>query len=227
MVTKVMLLVICYQPWLTMLSRRLDLPGAFYSGWRCFCSSSCVFRIFAPKSPTFEKTKEARNLMARSYIMDVWIMLKNHYLRTIYMIILMAFFCFLAHVTQDLYPTFLESQLGHSTMEQTVTSVVYNIGAIIGGILVVHYSSDVSRKLCILVCAVLVGAYIPLWIYAHNIQHSLRFGAFVLQFFVQGSFGVVPAHLNELSPPGFRGNTSGLSYQLGNMISAAQFADPG
>ncbi|ORY98484.1 major facilitator superfamily domain-containing protein, partial [Syncephalastrum racemosum] len=197
------------------------------STWRIVYWTGAVFallavfmRFFVPESATFEKTKEARKLMDRSFIKDIWIMLRNHYLRIIYMVILMAFFCFLAHGSQDLYPTFLQTQLGYTSAEMTVTSVVYNIGAIIGGILVGFYSSYLGRKLCIVVSCIMVGAFIPLWIYAPNI-HSLRFGAFVLQFFVQGGFGVVPAHLNELSPPAFRGLMPGLTYQLGNLISAA------
>ncbi|KAI8149188.1 major facilitator superfamily domain-containing protein [Fennellomyces sp. T-0311] len=208
----------------TLINYAVEATG---SSWRilfwvgaAFALVAVFIRIFVPESPTFEKTQEARTVMGRSYFMDLWIMLKNHYLRTIYMIILMAFFCFLAHGTQDLYPTFLKTQLGYSAEEQTVTSVVYNIGAIIGGIIIGFYSSYIGRKLSIVVSVFLVGAFIPLWTYAPTI-HSLRFGAFVLQFFVQGAFGVVPAHLNELSPPAFRALMPGLSYQLGNLISAA------
>lgn len=197
------------------------------STWRIVYWTGAVFallavfmRFFVPESATFEKTKEARKLMDRSFILDIWIMLRNHYLRIIYMVILMAFFCFLAHGSQDLYPTFLQTQLGYTSAEMTVTSVVYNIGAIIGGILIGFYSNYLGRKFCIVVSCLLIGAFIPLWIYAPNI-HSLRFGAFALQFFVQGGFGVVPAHLNELSPPAFRGLVPGLTYQLGNLISAA------
>ncbi|KAI8149189.1 major facilitator superfamily domain-containing protein [Fennellomyces sp. T-0311] len=197
------------------------------SSWRimfwagaAFALLAVAIRFFVPESETFEKTKEARKLMSRSYIKEIWIMIKNHYLRVIYMVILMAFFNFFSHGSQDLYPTFLLKQLNYTTTQQTVTSVVYNIGAIVGGTIIGFYSSYVGRKISIMVSCVFVGAFIPLWIYGPNIS-SLQFGSFVLQFFVQGAWGVVPAHLNELAPPAFRGLMPGLAYQLGNLISAA------
>lgn len=147
-------------------------------------------------------------------------MIKNHYLRVIYMVILMALFNFFSHGSQDLYPSFLIKQLNYSTTEQTVTSVIYNIGAIAGGTILGCYSTYFGRKLTIAVACVFVGAFIPLWVFGPNIQ-SIQFGSFVLQFFVQGAWGVIPAHLNELAPASFRGLMPGLAYQLGNLISAA------
>ncbi|KAI8146581.1 major facilitator superfamily domain-containing protein [Fennellomyces sp. T-0311] len=198
------------------------------SSWRilfwagaAFALLAAFIRIFVPESPTFEKTQESRKLfMGRSYLKDIWIMLKNHYRRAIYMTILMAFFNFLAHGSQDLYPTFLRAQLNFDAAQVTITSVIYNIGSFIGCALLGCYSSYFGRKRVIVFGSVMVGAFIPLWIYAPEV-HSLRFGAFVLFFFVQGTWGVVPAHLNELSPPAFRALLPGLSYQLGNLISAA------
>ncbi|KAI9322618.1 major facilitator superfamily domain-containing protein [Dichotomocladium elegans] len=197
------------------------------SSWRIMFWASAVFallivvlRFWIPESETFEKTKEARKIMSRSFMNEIWSMIKLHYLRVIYMILLMAFFNFFSHGSQDLYPTFLLKQLNYSSTQQTVTSVIYNVGAIIGGIIIGFYSSWIGRKLSIMVCCVFVGAFIPLWIYGPNI-HAVQFGSFVLQFFVQGAWGVVPAHLNELSPPAFRGLMPGLAYQLGNLISAA------
>ncbi|KAF7731901.1 hypothetical protein EC973_007732 [Apophysomyces ossiformis] len=197
------------------------------SSWRimfwtgaAFALLAVVIRFWVPESEAFEKTKEARKMMGRSYLKETWIMMKNHWRRVIYMIILMSFLNFSSHGSQDLYPTFLLNQLGYTPAEQTVTSVVYNIGAIIGGMIVGYYSNYLGRKFCIAVCAIMCGCFIPLWAFAPNI-HALRFGAFVVQFFVQGAWGVVPAHLNELAPPAFRGLMPGLAYQLGNLVSAA------
>ncbi|KAI8142983.1 major facilitator superfamily domain-containing protein [Fennellomyces sp. T-0311] len=183
------------------------------SSWRIMFWTGAVFallavaiRFFVPESPTFAKTKEARDSLGHSY--------------TIYMIILMSFFNFYSHGSQDLYPTFLKVQLGYTPAEQSVTTVLHNIGAIIGGTIVGLYSNYLGRRICIVFSACMVGCFIPLWIYGPNI-HSLRFGAFVLQFFIQGAWGIVPAHLNELAPSGFRGLMPGLSYQLGNLVSAA------
>ncbi|KAI9258230.1 major facilitator superfamily domain-containing protein [Phascolomyces articulosus] len=197
------------------------------SSWRIMFWAGSVFALLAvairfvvPESEAFEKTQEARKIMSRSFFKDIWIMIKSHYLRVIYMVILMAFFNFFSHGSQDLYPSFLLKQLGYSTTQQTVTSVIYNIGAICGGTIIGFYSNYFGRKISIMVCCVFVGAFIPLWIYGPNIQ-SVQFGSFVLQFFVQGAWGVVPAHLNELAPPAFRGLMPGLAYQLGNLVSAA------
>ncbi|ORY96521.1 major facilitator superfamily domain-containing protein [Syncephalastrum racemosum] len=185
-----------------------------------FAFLAIFIRFFVKESDAFEKTKEARKIMSRSFFKEIWYMIKFHYLRVVYMVILMAFFNFLSHGSQDLYPTFLTTQLGYSTTDQTVTSVIYNVGAIVGGTIIGFYSGWLGRKLSMMICAILAGAFIPLWIYAPN-KASLQFGSFAMQFFVQGAWGVIPAHLNELSPPAFRALMPGLAYQLGNLISAA------
>lgn len=165
------------------------------SSWRimfwtgsAFALLAIVIRFWVPESETFEKTKEARKAMGRSYLKETWVMLKNHWRRVIYMIVLMSFLNFSSHGSQDLYPTFLLNQLGYTAAEQTVTSVVYNIGAIIGGMIIGYYSNYLGRKFCIALCAIFTGCFIPLWAFAPNI-HALRFGAFVVQFFVQGAWG--------------------------------------
>ncbi|KAI7906907.1 major facilitator superfamily domain-containing protein [Cokeromyces recurvatus] len=197
------------------------------SSWRilfwvgaAFAILAIVIRIWVPESDTFEKQKEARKILGRSLLTEIKLALKHHWLRLIYMVILMAFMNFFSHGSQDLYPTFLTTQLGYTPTEQTVTSVIMNLGAICGGILFGYLSNYFGRRLILSVCAICAGAFIPLWIYGPNI-HTLQFGAFVMQFFVQGGWGVIPAHINELSPPSFRGLLPGLSYQLGNLISAA------
>ncbi|KAI7849036.1 major facilitator superfamily domain-containing protein [Circinella umbellata] len=197
------------------------------SSWRILFWTGSVFallavfiRFFVPESQSFEQTKEVRKLNSTSYVKELMYMLKNHYRRTIYMIVLMAFFNFYSHGTQDLYPTFLKVQLGYTPAEQTATTVIHNIGALLGGTIVGLYSNYTGRRVSIVLSAIMVGAFIPLWIYAPNL-HSLRFGAFTLQFFIQGAWGIVPAHLNELAPANFRGLMPGLAYQLGNLISAA------
>ncbi|KAI7852021.1 major facilitator superfamily domain-containing protein [Circinella umbellata] len=208
----------------TLVNYAVQITG---STWRIMFWAGSVFALLAvairfvvPESETFEKTQEARKLMSRSFFKDIWIMIKTHYLRVIYMVILMAFFNFFSHGSQDLYPSFLLKQLEYTTTEQTVTSVIYNVGAIVGGTIIGFYSNYFGRKISIMISCVFVGAFIPLWIYGPNMG-SLQFGSFVLQFFVQGAWGVVPAHLNELAPPAFRGLMPGLAYQLGNLISAA------
>jgi SHS family lactate transporter-like MFS transporter len=167
------------------------------SSWRIlfwigagFALLAVMMRFWVPESETFEKQKEARKVLGRSLLTEVKIAVKKHWLRMIYMVILMAFMNFLSHGSQDLYPTFLTTQLGYTATQMTVTSVIYNLGAICGGLIFGHLSNSFGRRFILSICAVCAGAFIPLWIYAPNIQ-SLQFGAFVMQFFVQGAWGKV------------------------------------
>ncbi|CAO0802809.1 unnamed protein product [Mucor circinelloides] len=197
------------------------------SSWRIlfwvgagFAVLAVIIRIWVPESETFEEQQRARKILGRSLWSETKLAVRNHWLRMIYMVILMAFMNFFSHGSQDLYPTFLLKSLGYTPTQQTVTNVIMNIGAICGGTIFGYLSNYFGRRLILCVCAICAGAFIPLWIFAPNIQ-SLQFGAFVMQFFVQGGWGVIPAHVNELAPAAFRGLIPGLAYQLGNLISAA------
>ncbi|MDB5093935.1 MAG: transporter, partial [Candidatus Eremiobacteraeota bacterium] len=133
----------------------------------------------------------------------------------LYAILLMAAFNFMSHGSQDLYPTFLQKQRGFDPhLTQNVT-VVMNVGAIIGGTLLGALSQRIGRRVTILACCVLGAISIPLWTGGAT-PVLLAIGAFIMQFFVQGAWGVIPAHLNELSPNDVRGTFPGFTYQLGN-----------
>ncbi|GJJ69468.1 MFS transporter, SHS family, lactate transporter [Entomortierella parvispora] len=147
-------------------------------------------------------------------------MLKQHWRRCIYAILLMAGFNFMSHGSQDLYPTFLKAQLGYTASQVTVATVVMNIGAIIGGLIVGYLSEYYGRRTMIIWSSVLGLCFLPLWMLPTNYA-PLVTGAFFMQFCVQGAWGVIPVHLAELSPPGFRSTFPGLAYQLGNLISAS------
>jgi SHS family lactate transporter-like MFS transporter len=142
----------------------------------------------------------------------------------LYMIALMtAFNCF-SHGTQDLYPSaFLERQRGLSTATVSKVAIVYSLGAISGGILVGAYSQRIGRRRAIVMAALLALPMIPFWIGPTSVV-GLAVGGFMIQFAVQGAWGVVPAHLNELSPVSVRGTFPGLAYQLGNL--AASYLSP-
>ena len=136
-------------------------------------------------------------------------------------ILLMAAFNFMSHGSQDLFPTFMTKQEGFPPNVTSTITIVMNVGAILGGTLLGAWSQRFGRRATILVCCVLGAIVIPLWSGALGASiPKFAAGAFLIQFFVQGAWGVIPAHLNELSPVDVRGTFPGLTYQLGNLISA-------
>ncbi|KAJ1958367.1 Carboxylic acid transporter [Linderina pennispora] len=147
-------------------------------------------------------------------------MLKKHWLRCIYSIILMAGMNFMSHGSQDLYPTFLKKQHGYTPRQATIGTVVGNLGAIVGGIIFGYNSEYFGRRRTIAFCCICGACFIPLWILPQKYGPLLA-GAFFMQVFVQGAWGVIPVYLSEISPAAFRSTFPGLSYQLGNLISAS------
>jgi SHS family lactate transporter-like MFS transporter len=137
----------------------------------------------------------------------------------LFLVVLMFGFNSFSHGTQDLYPTFLEKN--HLFAPQTVrtVSMIGSIGALLGGICFGTWSERIGRRRAIAIAAVLAIPMIPLWAYSHTIA-MLAVGGFLMQFMVQGAWGVIPAHLNELSPPAVRGTFPGLAYQLGNLLAS-------
>jgi MFS transporter, SHS family, lactate transporter len=101
----------------------------------------------------------------------------------------------------------------------SVIVMVYNIGALAGGILFGTLSEKIGRRRAIAIAALLTIPAIPLWAYSHSVP-ILALGGFLMQFMVQGAWGVIPAHLNELSPPAVRGTVPGFAYQIGNLLSS-------
>src|SRR5208282_247704 len=140
--------------------------------------------------------------------------------RFIYLVVLMAMMNFMSHGTQDLYPTFLQQQRHFSTRATAIVSVISMLGAITGGILVGLYSDRRGRRRAMATSALLAVLLIPLWLYAPTMAW-IAAGAFAIQFMVQGAWGVVPAHINELSPGRLRGFFPGFAYQLGVLIAAS------
>jgi MFS transporter, SHS family, lactate transporter len=132
---------------------------------------------------------------------------------------LMFAFNSFSHGSQDLYPTFLTKD--HHFTPQTVgfIAIIANIGALLGGILFGTWSEKIGRRRAIVTAALLSIPIIPLWAYSRTVP-MLALGGFLMQFMVQGAWGVIPAHLNELSPPAVRGTFPGLAYQLGNFLSS-------
>ncbi|HEV1993656.1 MAG TPA: MFS transporter [Candidatus Acidoferrum sp.] len=139
--------------------------------------------------------------------------------RFAYLVLLLAMMNFIAHGTQDMYPTFLQQQHGFSPQRTSDFTVISMIGALCGG-LMFGFISDGRGRRRTMVTAVLLGiAVIPLWVFAPNLPLILM-GGFLMQFMVQGAWGVIPAHINELSPDQLRGFFPGLAYQFGVLIAS-------
>jgi SHS family lactate transporter-like MFS transporter len=131
----------------------------------------------------------------------------------------MTAFNFFSHGTQDLYPTFLQVQHGFDPHQVSLIAVIYNLGAIIGGLSFGAMSEYFGRRRMIIIAALLSLAVLPFWAFAATAVW-LAVGAFLMQVMVQGAWGVIPVHLNELSPDEARGTFPGFVYQLGNLIAS-------
>jgi len=170
-------------------------------------------RSKVPESATWVESRAAA--VGRS----LWSALSGHWLLALYAIALMTCFNLFSHGTQDLYPTFLESQRGFSTGTRSIIAIVYNIGAICGGVVFGTLSSRIGRRAAIALAAGLSLVVLPFWAYSLT-PVALAMAAFVMQFMVQGAWGVVPVHLNELSPEGLRATFPGVVYQFGNLLAS-------
>jgi MFS transporter, SHS family, lactate transporter len=182
---------------------------------------SLLIRLGVRESEVWESARE-RQRMTRTSLAQVlfnWATLR----RFIYLVLLMTAFNWASHGTQDVYPTFLKAAdqggAGLSPTTATWIAVIYNVGAIIGGILVGTLSQRFGRRISIIVCAALAVPLVPLFAYSSS-AGMLCLGAFLMQIMVQGAWGVIPAHLTELSPDEIRGFYPGVTYQLGNLLAA-------
>jgi SHS family lactate transporter-like MFS transporter len=136
-----------------------------------------------------------------------------------FVILLMTAFTSFSHGTQDLYPTFLQKDHGLAPGTVGLVVVIANIGALLGGICCGTLSERLGRKRAIIVSSLLAIPMIPLWAWSHTAV-TLAIGGFLMQFMVQGAWGVIPAHLNELAPAPVRAIFPGLAYQLGSLLSS-------
>jgi SHS family lactate transporter-like MFS transporter len=167
--------------------------------------------FFVPESTVWRDKSLARGVLFHA-IRDNWRVV-------LFMVVLMTGFNFLSHGTQDLYPTFLSAQHHLSPPVVGSIAIFYNVGAIIGGTAFGALSQSFGRRRTIVVAVLLVIPIIPLWAFSASTLW-LAIGAFLMQVMVQGAWGVVPVHLNELSPAGVRGTLPGLVYQLGNLFAS-------
>ena len=145
--------------------------------------------------------------------------LKKRWPLFVYVVVLMTAFNLFSHGTQDLYPTFLQVEHKLATHTVSLIAIIGNVGAITGGLLFGALSQRVGRRKAIVFGALISLPIIPLWAFSAT-PVLLGIGAFLMQVAVQGAWGVVPVHLNELSPDEVRGTFPGFAYQLGNLLAA-------
>jgi SHS family lactate transporter-like MFS transporter len=136
-----------------------------------------------------------------------------------YLILLMTLMMFLSHGTQDLYPHFLKTVHQFSGATISYVAILYNVGAVAGAILFGHLSESFGRRYSMVAALALSLAVIPAWAFGSSLP-LLAAGAFLMQMGVQGTWGIIPAHLNELSPDAVRGLMPGFAYQLGILFAA-------
>ena len=144
----------------------------------------------------------------------------SHWKTFSYLVLLMTLMMFLSHGTQDLYPDFLKSAHGFTPAIVSYVAILYNVGAILGAITFGHLSESFGRRRSMMLALLVSLAVIPAWAFGGSLA-VLALGAFVMQVGVQGAWGIIPAHLNELSPDAVRGLMPGLAYQLGILFAAA------
>jgi SHS family lactate transporter-like MFS transporter len=180
-----------------------------------------LIRSRVRESEVWESAREKLRV-TRTSLRDV-LFNKTVMRRFVYLILLMTAFNWMSHGTQDVYPTFLKAHdhggAGLSATTATWIAVLYNVGAIIGGLIFGTLSERFGRRYTIVFCAVLGLPIVPLFAYSHTVG-LLCLGSFLMQVAVQGAWGVIPAHLTEMSPDAIRGFYPGVTYQLGNCLAA-------
>jgi SHS family lactate transporter-like MFS transporter len=144
----------------------------------------------------------------------------SHWKLFLYMVAFLAAMAFTSHGTQDMYPTFLQRQWHFSPARRSAITVLSGIGGIIGGLVLGHLSDLWGRRKTIITAFILGALLIPLWAYAPN-QALLIAGAFLMQLMVHGAWGVIPAHLSELSPNSVRALLPGFAYQSAGVIASS------
>jgi SHS family lactate transporter-like MFS transporter len=152
----------------------------------------------------------------RSY----WRAVVRHWRLFFYLVLLMTIMNLISHGTQDLYPTFLQQQRHFSPGVTAMIIMISMVGAICGGLTFGHYSDRRGRRRAMVTAVVLALGLAPAWVLAPNVP-LIVVAAFLMQFMVQGAWGVVPVHLNELSPDELRGFFPGFAYQLGVLCASS------
>jgi MFS transporter, SHS family, lactate transporter len=183
-----------------------------FLGGLAFALLIAILTMLSPESSSWEKH---RLHSVGEVAKVVW----HHRARFVYLMIMMTAMICLSHGTQDLYPDFLKTVHKFSNVVVSNLAIIYNIGAIVGALVIGHYSDRLGRRYAVILGLVICALSIPLWAFGSTVA-LLAVGSFAMQFGVQGAFGVIPAHLNELSPSSVRSLFPGVVYQLGVLVAA-------
>ncbi|KAK3066653.1 hypothetical protein LTR53_016916, partial [Teratosphaeriaceae sp. CCFEE 6253] len=180
-----------------------------------------LIRIAFPESKQFRERKLEghKSVTPAIFWLETKSMLAKEWRMCIYCIILMTWMNYYSHTSQDSYTTFMLTQKGLDNRNASIASILMKTGACVGGTVIGYLSQFVGRRRAMVGASLMSALLIPAWILPTKMG-SLSASGFMLQFFVQGAWGVIPIHLNELSPPAFRSSFPGITYQLGNMISS-------
>ncbi len=199
--------------------------AAPYIGWRGLFVVGVApallvlyIRINVKESAAWEATRE-RSAKSGAKGVNVFSALFRRPGLLLFAVAMMTCFNFFSHGTQDVYPTFLKAQHKFTDAMASNLVVVMNVGAILGGVMFGALSDRIGRRRAITIAALLALPVLPLWAFSAT-PLLLGLGGFLMQICVQGAWGVVPIHLNELSPDEARGTFPGVTYQLGNLIAA-------
>ena len=193
--------------------------GDYTVGWRGMFLLSVLpallvlfVRSHVPESPAFTEAQSGPRP-------GLWESISANWGLVIYSVVLMLCFNLFSHGTQDLYPTFLQTQHGFDPGTVSWINIVANLGALVGGLIFGYVSEKIGRVNAITVAALIAFPALPLWAFSST-PILLAAGAFVMQIAVQGAWGVIPVHLNELSPGAVRATLPAFIYQAGNFLAS-------
>src|SRR6478752_8620243 len=170
-------------------------------------------RSFVKESEVWERTRHKHKSFGE-YAAEI----ASHWKLFLYLFVFMMFMNFVSHGTQDMYPTFLKRDWGFTPQRVAIVTAIANIGAITGGIIFGHFSDRIGRRRSIVTALLLAILAIPLWAFAPT-AGLLMTGGFMMQFMVQGAWGVIPVHINELAPDSVRGFLPAFAYQCGVAVA--------
>lgn len=185
-----------------------------YFGWQSMFLSGLVLALVIALLTLRAPESAAWQLQRLPTIRRIFLTLFQHKKSFAYLLVVMTFMTCLSHGTQDLYPDFLKSVHHFSNHTISTLAILYNVGAIAGALIIGHLSERFGRRYSMMLALGLSAVAIPAWAFGASVPVLIA-GSILMQFGVQGSFGIIPAHLNELSPDSVRSLFPGFVYQLG------------